>query len=71
MQKSVTKEQANLALQQLAREHANEAYFKKIEVGSNEGYVVDLYVDRAKWELAGKTVPSRLDRVPVCVLLVG
>lgn len=66
-----TKEQATQILQMLTAEHAQQAYFKKAEVGSNDGFGVDLYVDKDKWKASGCSIPTFIDSVPIWVMLVG
>lgn len=61
-----------MVLRQITAEHANEDYFKKAEIASHDiGFGVDLWVDREKWQASGKTVRPSIDKVPICVLLVG
>lgn len=73
MSAQVTREQAIEVLQLITAEHAGTIYFKKAEVVSSDGgFGVDLIVDREKWGLLMPERPAaRINRVPVCVLLMG
>ena len=74
-----TKEQATGILERLVDEHEDKDYFQKAEVVSSDvGFGIDIWVDREKWDeakrLANVTtslIAPRIDRVPICVLLVG
>lgn len=68
----ISKEQAIEVLQMLTAEHAANDYFINAEVVSHDiGFGVDLKVDRPKWELYGSRPPPRINKVPICILLVG
>lgn len=72
MTSSVTKDQAVQALQLLTAEHSKEGYFKRAEVVAHDiGYGVDLWVDKEKWNAANGRAPGRIEKVPICVVLVG
>lgn len=79
MSTQTTKEQAIEVLHLLTAEHGGRDYFKRADVVSADiGWGVDIWVDREKWEAAkieAKTHTSlisvAIDRVPICVLVVG
>lgn len=72
MTEQISKEQAVEVLQMLTAEHANNDYFIKAEVVSHDiGFGVDLRVDKQKWQLYGSRPPPRINKVPICVLVVG
>jgi hypothetical protein len=67
-----TKEQAVEVLRILTAQHAKKKYFLKAEVVSHDiGFGIDLRVDRALWQGEKVSAPGSIDRVPICVLLVG
>ena len=74
MTTQTTKDQALAVLQEVTQVHANEAYFKKAEVvWADIGYGVDLVVDGPKWRMRvdGTSIPPMVNRVRICVLMVG
>lgn len=74
MTTQVTKEQAALVLRQITSAHAGEDYFKKAEIVVHDvGWGVDLWVEGPKWRSRADQTPirPRIDRVPVCVIVVG
>lgn len=72
MNKKTTKAEAVEVLSLITKDHANTGYFLGADVVSNEGnWGVDLKVKRAEWKSAGLKAPPTINKVHVCVLLVG
>ena len=75
----VSKEQALEVLQIVTAEHGKADYFRKADViGCDVGFGVDVWVDREKWDQHKaeynngiSMLPPQINRVPICVLLVG
>jgi hypothetical protein len=74
MTTQTTKEQALEVLKHITHIHANEDYFKKAEVvWADIGHGVDMWVDGPKWRsrVVESSLPPVVNRVPICVLMVG
>lgn len=74
MTSQTTKDDACRVLKQITADHANEDYFKKAEIVTHDvGWGVDLWVDGQKWRARRDRtpMPPRIDRVPICVVMVG
>lgn len=73
----ITKDDAVKVLNELTAIHATKEYFKKADIVSHDiGFGVDIWVYGEKWReaktgLSTDLVPSRINKVPICVLVIG
>lgn len=74
MTSATTRAEALDVLHLLTAEHGTEPYFQKADIVYNDGFFcVDLFVEGDKWRARDNksSVPPRINRVPVCVVVYG